>query len=550
MTDSTEKFAIFEPRLAQFVRLQAISAGQNAEYISVANLSIWSTESFTPPPRQLGIWGATIDFPLVPVGVFIDPLSGKLVSFSSFAHDRFGQESSNKVTLTSTWDPTTELVSQRKIEHTKHDMFCPGTAFDVNGRMVISGGEKDSFRTSIYNPMNDTWIAAGHMKKLRGYQGSTTTSDGQIFVIGGSWAPDGTDVGGRTGEIYDPETNKWTLLKGCPADPIETTEDWEGKYRADNHVWLQGWKNNTIFHAGPAKQMNWITTNFPGAIEPAGRRAGDRDAMAGVAAMYDAAEGKILAAGGAPQYKYKDEDGTIMGSIASDHAYIITLGEVNKTVDVKAAGGGEMHFKRIFHHAVILPNGDTFVVGGQIEGQGFTDTSAQMTPEIYSPVHDTWTPLANHSTVRTYHSFALLLRDATILVGGGGLCGECTVNHFDAQVYTPPYLLTPDGELAVRPAITDTSAESVFPGDKLTIKTDSEVVSASLVRYGAATHSLNNDQRRIALKLEQFGEGFQYKTVLPADGGVAIPGYYMLFVINANGVPSHSKNVQVLIARK
>lgn len=517
------------------------------QHISVSELSIWSNETHASPPTSMGRWGPTIDFPLVPVGVWIDPPSGKVISFSSYAHDDFSQDSDLKQTLTATWDPDTQIVSQRLVKETKHDMFCPGMSLDVRGRMLISGGSS-AHKVSIYDPADDSWKSIAGMKRARGYHGSTTCADGRIFVIGGSWSPNGRPRGSRTGEIYDPaENGNWTLLEGCPAEPIQTTEDWEKLYRADNHVWLHGWKNNSVFHAGPARDMHWITTTEGGAIEWAGRRE-DHDAMCGVAAMYDAAEGKILTTGGAPQYRYRDDDGNPRGSKASKGALVVTLGQVNSTVSLKPAGQG-MHYQRIFHHAVILPNGDTFVVGGQIEGVGFTDDTAILRPETYSPTQDVWMPMANHSIIRTYHSFGLLLADATVLVGGGGLCGTCTVNHFDAQVYTAPYLLTPEGERALRPKIMSISATSVHPGDKLTVNTDFDVVDASLVRYGGATHSLNNDQRRIALKLQKISAAFQYSVNIPQDGGVAIPGYWMLFVMNAEGVPSKATNVQILIAR-
>lgn len=551
LTNFADKFAIFEPQQARFVRLQAISGTNATQFISIVDLGVWATDSFTPPPRGLGRWGPTIDFPLVPVGVFVDPIFGKVISFSSFQHDNFGQRNTDGTTLTATWNRTTGIVSQRRVQKTNHDMFCPGMSFDTNGRMVITGGESAE-RTSIYNSTSDDWISAPNMNIPRGYQGSTTCADGRIFVTGGSWGPIESEWGNRNGEIYDPDpkTNNWTLLDGCPAEPIQTTEDWQKEYRADNHVWLLGWKNNSVFHAGPSKDMHWITTTGKGAIQYAGRRGAgsviDHDAMCGVAAMYNAAEGKILTAGGAPQYKYKDDNGTVKGKKSTNNAFIITLDKVNTTVDVKIAGRG-MNFNRIFHHAVILPNGETFVVGGQVEGQGFTEDTPQLVPEIYSPIQNSWTPVAAHSIVRVYHSFGLLLPDATVLVGGGGLC-SCNVNHFDAQIYTPQYLLTPKGDRAKRPVITKTSAATVRPGASLTVTTDSDVVGASLIRYGGATHSLNNDQRRIELKLQKSRTAFQYGVSIPSDGGVAIPGYWMLFVINALGVPSEAKNVQIQVA--
>ncbi|KAK4696205.1 galactose oxidase, partial [Lecanoromycetidae sp. Uapishka_2] len=548
--DLKDKFAIFEPQEAQYVRLEAISATQGTQFTRIVRIGVWATNSPTPSSVGLGKWGPTVDFPLVPVGVFIDPIGGKVISFSSYAHDSFSQGLTDHTTLTATWDPTTQTISHRQVRKTDHDMFCPGMTFDVNGRMIISGGESAD-RVSIYNATDDDWYKLKEMKIARGYQGSTILANGHIFVIGGSWGPVGIDFGDRNGEVYDPVADEWDLLDDCESKDIETTQDWEGEYRADNHVWLMAWQNNSIFHAGPSKDMHWITPTGEGAIHSAGQRGVGSspfsDSMCGVAAMYDAAEGKILAAGGAPSYNYLDGDGKPRGGKATTDAFILTLGEVNSSVEVKSAGQG-MHHPRSFAHAVILPNGETLVVGGQAEPRVFTQKTAQFTPEIYSPTKNVWTEVAPNSIARTYHSFALLLRDATVLVGGGGLTIQLDVNHFDAQIYIPQYLLTANGERAKRPVIKATSDTIVSPGGNFTIATDVEVVSASLVRYGGATHSLNNDQRRIALKLKDFGTPLAYGVSIPEDGGVAVPGYWMLFVMDSQGVPSEAKNVQILVA--
>ena len=302
--------------------------------------------------------------------------------------------------------------------------------------------------------------------------------------------------------------------------------------------------------------MHWITPMGPGAVYNATERGVPKqspvihDRMCGVAAMYDAVEGKILTAGGAPSYNYRDGDGYIRGEKATTNAHIITLDQPYGDIEVEIAGDGGMHYPRSFAHAVILPNGETLVVGGQEEPRVFTEETPQLTPEIYSPTKNVWTEVAPNTVPRTYHSFALLLRDATVLVGGGGLTIQRPVNHFDAQIYIPQYLLTETGERAKRPIIHDTSKVSVFPGSNFTITTDSKVVSASLVRYGGATHSLNNDQRRMPLTLRELGAGpsFNYFASIPEDGGVAIPGYYMLFVLDAQGVPSEATNIQILVA--
>ncbi|KAL9045960.1 MAG: hypothetical protein Q9214_001090 [Letrouitia sp. 1 TL-2023] len=208
-----------------------------------------------------------------------------------------------------------------------------------------------------------------------------------------------------------------------------------------------------------------------------------------------------------------------------------------------------MSRRRIFANAVILPNGETFVVGGQILGEPFHDATWQEVPEIYSPDTKTWRMVARHSTPRVYHSWAVLLPDATVIVGGGGLNNNDEADHYDAQIYQPAYLFESDGKTpAKQPKIQSIDAQKYKVGDKITITTDVPVNTASLIRYSATTHTVNNDLRRIKLTLTTVGnaDNKRYTVQIPGDPGVTLPGYWMLFVL-AKGVPSRAETVQILI---
>ena len=167
-----------------------------------------------------------------------------------------------------------------------------------------------------------------------------------------------------------------------------------------------------------------------------------------------------------------------------------------------------------------------------------------MNPELWSPVTQAFTVLAPMVVPRTYHSVALLLPDATVFSGGGGLCDGCSQNHFDAQIFSPPYLFNSDGSLATRPVIDSISATSVLLGGSLTITTNGAMTAFAMLRMGSATHTVDTDQRRIPLNATSSGTN-SYTFTVPADPGVALPGYWMLFVINSAGVPSVAKTFQV-----
>ena len=302
-----------------------------------------------------------------------------------------------------------------------------------------------------------------------------------------------------------------------------------GVYRADNHGWLFGWKGGSVFQAGPSKAMNWYGTDGAGSTTPAGTRANDGDSMAGDAAMYDAVAGKILTAGGAANYQ---------GIDATSNAHIITIGDPNTAPTVQTIGN--MAYQRIFGNSVILPDGTVLIIGGQVYGNPFSDDTAQFTPELFNPADNSFTQLAPMAIPRTYHSTAVLLPDATVISAGGGLCGTCATNHYDGQIFSPPYLYTG----AARPVINAVSVGDIGVGGTFTATTNGPVSDGfSLIRMSSTTHTVNTDQRRIALT-PSGAAGNTYTLTVPDDAGIAMPGWWMLFAMN-EGVPSVAQTLQV-----
>lgn len=533
---ASTKTSIFEATNARYVRFTALTeAGGRGPWTSVASFSIFQTAQ-PAPPRGQGEWSPTIDFPLVPVAMALEHTTGKVLTWSSYAASTFGGSPGGN-TLTATYDPATGIVSQRNVFDTQHDMFCPGISMDSTGRFIATGGN-NAPKASIYSPKYAAWTAQAPMKLGRGYQSQTALSDGRAFVIGGSWS--GGDTVAKNGEVYNPFTNTWTLLNNAAVAPM-LTADQQGVYRADNHAWLFGWKDGYVFQAGPSKRMNWYGTARPGtnqpaqgSVQPAGFRANDADAMCGNAVMYDGAAGKILTLGGAVNYQ---------GSDATANAHIITIGGPNTNPQVQAIN--PMWYRRIFANAVVLPNGQVLITGGQVRGQPFSDDTAQLQAEIWDPVTTRFTKVASEAVPRTYHSTSLLMPDATVLSAGGGLCGACATNHYDGQVYSPPYLFNADGSRARRPVITQAPGQVAItnPRSTLTATTDSPVTSWSIVRLGTTTHTVNTDQRRIPLFAT--ANGNTYTMPLPTDAGIMLPGYWMLFAMNAQGVPSIAKFIWV-----
>ena len=526
LDDSSQKQVIFTPRSARYIRLTAFSeAGGRGTWASAATLSVTTQPTFSAPTASQGQWGLTIDFPVVPVAIGLAPTTGQVVAWSANAAGSFG---GTGLTQTATYDPATGNVTKRTVTNTAHDMFCPGISMDFNGRITVTGGD-DAAKTSIYDSLASNWLPAANMQLARGYQSSATVSDGRIFTIGGSWSG---GQGGKNGEIYNPTANTWTLLPGAPVAPM-LTNDSNGVYRQDNHAWLFAWKNGNVFQAGPSKAMNWYSTSGSGNQTSGGTRAADTDAMCGTATMYDAVAGKIVSMGGSPNYENND---------ATTNTHVITIGAPGTAAT--AVKTQSMSFARAFANAVVLPDGKVFVTGGQTYPVPFSDANSILTPELWDPTTQTFTQMASNAIPRVYHSTAVLLLDGTVFSGGGGLCGTCTTNHFDAQIFLPPYLFNADGSRATRPVISSVSASTIAAGGTLTVKTGSAVTNFSLIRYGTSTHTVNTDQRRIPVT-PTGGAGNTYSVKIPADHGVALPGYWMLFAVNSAGVPSLAMTVKI-----
>ncbi|KAF5544668.1 galactose oxidase precursor [Fusarium mexicanum] len=497
--------------------------------------------------QKLGQWSDVIKFPLIPVAGYVvpgEPLAKTLMVFSAYGDTDFGGE--RGYTQFATYDILSREITHENVSNTHHDMFCPGISQLPDGRIIISGGA-NAKSTSFFDIDKNAFVAGPELNIARGYHVSTTLSDGKVFTIGGSFTG---PRGGKVGEVYDPSLNKWILLPNAKVDPI-LTKDHEGIWREDNHSWLYGWKNGSVFHAGPSKAMHWYNTGGTGSFTAAGTRDELGDAMCGPNCMYDV--GKIFSTGGAQNYD---------NSAAIARAHLITINEPYTPATVERLP--DMHHARAFANTVVLPDGTVLITGGQTYARVFTNTDAVLTPELFDPVKKTFTELAPASVPRNYHSISILLADGTVFNGGGGLCWVANIeagnpncdrsaDHKDGQIFSPPYLFT-DGKPAKRPVLGDVASSgsgdtTAKPGDSLRVDLGDDDFSNftfSMIRIASVTHTVNSDQRRVPLKPSKI-DGKTVTLPLPNDAGILLPGYWYIFVISNEGVPSMAKTIRVVL---
>lgn len=172
---------------------------------------------------------------------------------------------------------------------------------------------------------------------------------------------------------------------------------------------------------------------------------------------------------------------------------------------------------------------------------------ACMHAEIWDQETKKWTLLnTKHKKPRTYHSVAVLMLDGRVFTGGGGLCGRCSVNHADAEIFNPPYLYKSNGHLHARPTV-KINRKNASNGSSVKVTSSDEIMMVSLIRMGSATHSSNTDQRRIELcgPYSTPCAGNAVNVKVPNDTGVAVPRNWMVFVVNKYGVPSEAAILKV-----
>lgn len=207
---------------------------------------------------------------------------------------------------------------------------------------------------------------------------------------------------------------------------------------------------------------------------------------------------------------------------------------------------------RVNVNVVLLPDGKVFVCGGT--------QSAPHTCYMYDPntAVSAWKEMDELNAPRHYHSCALLLPSGKVMLAGGAAAGGCTASIENTiEVFSPPYLFNPDGTPAARPVIAsingvvpaDTTAPTVHHGSTFVIETPNaaSIAKVVLVRPMAVTHQTDTEQRIIQCSFVKTG-ATQISAVTP-DGihphAIAPRGYYMVFILNANGTPSEGKFIHL-----
>src|ERR1044071_4117301 len=345
----------------------------------------------------------------------------------------------------------------------------------------------------------------------RWYPTVTALPDGRMLVTGGEIDCDGCEA--VIPEVYSPPTNSWTSLSGASLSV---------PYYPHMFVVPDGRVLNTSTAEAPVptRALNIQTQTWTMVDEstPDG----------GSAVMYR--PGKILKTGTST-----DPSAAIRASAST--AYVLDMTQESPAW----AQVPSMNFPRTFHTMVLLPDGNVLVTnGGQTTSVSDVGDAVQHA-ELWVPETQQFTKLASMVTPRLYHSTALLLPDGRVLVAGGGGYQnfQASTDQLSAEIYEPPYLFK-----GARPMITAAPTAVPYAKDfSLATPDASHIQSVVLLRLGAVTHALDQNQRYVPLTFHQAANGLTVQS--PSTAQLAPPGYYMLFIVTSNGVPSVASIIKV-----
>ncbi|MFE2245960.1 galactose oxidase-like domain-containing protein [Streptomyces lavendulae] len=417
------------------------------------------------------------------------------------------------------------------------DMFCSGHVQLADGRVLVMSGNKgypsadgkigyqglkDSY---VFDPATETYTKTNDMNGGHWYPSATVLGNGDVISFGGL-KEDST--GNVTAEKFSAAQGRW-----LPMNQVNQTWSYWGLYPSmilmqDGRLFYSGshtFGNGTAGSGSSVYDYDANTvTDVPGL-----RRKDERDESASVL-LPPAQDQRVLTLGGGNNESNPAANRLtdIIDLKKPSPGYTAGPDLPQGLVDVGAGKRPQTGAEgKMYVSAVLLPDGKVLETGGGLHDRADPVFEAS----FFDPANNSYQPgLATDPIPRTYHSGAFLLPDGRVMSVGDNP-GNGTYNHA-VSIYTPPYLFK-----GPRPRLTSVIDTEWVYGDTQRITVDRPIAKAELIRPAAVTHSSDPNQRFVDLPMTVVNNTTIDLNVT-SNPNLAPPGWYMLFGVDAGGVPS------------
>jgi PKD repeat protein len=460
------------------------------------------------------------------------------------------------------------------------NLFCVGHVQLADGRILVAGGQRASSTAThgiqghrgvwIFNPWTETWQVQGLMRHGRWYPTLTLLADGRVAIMSGfdefGRIADAAHPGiegeriNREIEVFTPNANPsqpGTLALVSPGLPADTFA--EGPSHAmdlyPRNVLLP---DGRILMAGESSTPSVLTPRTTGAGNWNWQDLPEKNVFAGSGYEYGLWSTSVLrpiavdSSGNAASTQVQLIGGAAGPSVhGKTHTFVLNTANVGAGFP-QVPPANSIQVPRAHHNTVQLPDSSMVVIGGglgntdpgdvpEVVGGNHLYDGPVFSTEVYRPDSNTWTLGPSNIQRRTYHSTAVLLPDGRVLSAGDDR--ESKRNHpsqWVAEYYKPAYLFK-----GARPSIGGAPPAAGYHAAITVSTADAESIgSVVLTQPAATTHGVDMQQRTINMAPTVADSG-HISVTTPTNPNVAPPGYYMMFLVNNQGVPSTARWIRI-----
>ena len=421
------------------------------------------------------------------------------------------------------------------------NLYCSGHAFLSDGRLLVVGGGGDWGDTPVPNMswVFDPDLAAESWAYTRDVGGTRTRMNQS------RWYPTVVNLGDQPGrfliaggrgstrmEVYSEADGTFSLVAAAPAEKSFTPTYPGMNLLPGGDIFFTpvGFRNSSEMAGDdPSNDASAYFVFDAGYATGTWQNIGANDRTKGMQVLLlqpTAPFARVMVIGGGNLTKSRSYQ--LVNASAMAPAWLAEVQLPRLPAQTEATS-------RIHPNVVLLPDGSVFLSGGA----GVTEpcwlyNPTSMTLGTLAP--DTWAEMDELPRERRYHSLALLLPSGEVMTASW--------NTNEVDVFKPPYLFR-----GAQPVIT-AAPDLVHHGRTFTITTDVPAANLDrvvLVRPMAVTHQTDTEQRVIWLMSSVAGAN-DLSVTMPNGWhphGLAPAGYYMLFVIDTDNVPSVARFINL-----